>query len=91
MPCTIVNDKVGMVLGQSTMHFDMVLEDNSDSKKTGLGAMRQTRQNPDLSRLQLAAHLRRAERIRSEKPRESHWTAFLADRAANTANANVKA
>ena len=80
MGCAVISDKIGIILNMGL----------SGSALAG-PLTRSALQNPDISRVQLAALLRRrAENAASDQTRKIFWSAFMATQSASPANGNTQ-
>lgn len=87
-----------MLLKETDTSFRMLLDTggvpNLDyaeyAASTRIECFRSALQNPDLSRMHLASMLRQArKKQRSDKSRETYWSAFMAHYVSQNANGNA--
>ncbi len=97
MDCSIMNRKIQMLLQETDTAFTMLMDSGEQSNadyadftaKTHLGSFRSALQNPELSQVQLAAMLRRAQQgQQSRKSQHTYWSAFMASYVSRNANSN---
>lgn len=97
MNCSIINRKIQLLLQETDMTFNMVIDagghpnmDYADyTASTRIDCFRSALQNPDLSRAQLASVMRRSLRgQQSRKAQETYWSAFMASYISRNANGN---
>lgn len=103
MNCTIMNEKIKMLIDETSSSFNMLLESggshNMDfadyASRFSIHKFRSALQNPDLSRAALAAMLRRGKKnARDNEIRRSeadYWASFLASYVQENANSNTAA
>lgn len=85
-----MNTQIQMLLGGVDASVGL-LQSRKD-EKPGITRFGSALQNPDLSRAELAALLRKGQRNReSAKARKTYWDAFLASYLTRNANTNASA
>ena len=93
MGYTMMNTQVQMLMQQTETAIAVMMERGADAAELqSLKRFRSALQNPDLSRAQLAALLRRAARRQdSEKSQKTYWSAFMTQYVTRNANCNTAA
>ncbi len=97
MNCSIINRRIQMLLQETETTFNLMVEAGGHPNMDYAGYTAQTRihcfrtalQRPELSRMELAAILRRAlGKQRSAKSQKTYWSAFMANYLSLSANNN---
>lgn len=97
MDCSIINRKIQMLLQETDVSFNMMIDagghPNMDyaayTANTRINCFRSALQNPELRRIELAAMLRRAlKKQKSAKSQKTYWSAFMANYIHKNANSN---
>lgn len=77
MACTITSDKIEILMNNKDL-----------TNRAPLTGYRSALQNPDLSRVQLAALLRRNDRPGERRKRKNLWSSFTDNQLGQHANSN---